>query len=130
MSRHQNFDTRFTKIYLGGLPWKTRKEGLISFFQRFGEIIHANVVCDRETDRSQGYGFVTFKDAESATRACKNPNPTIEGRVASCNLAYVGAKVKHNQSNTNLVPSSHYPQCYPQYEPVSYEQYYPMVNTN
>jgi len=59
---HQNFDTTFTKIYVGGLPWTTRKEGLINFFKRFGEIIHVNVVCDRETDRSQGYGFVSNQE--------------------------------------------------------------------
>ncbi|XP_019086403.1 PREDICTED: RNA-binding protein 24-like [Camelina sativa] len=86
-----------TKIYVGGLPWKTRKEGLISFFEPFGEIIHANVVCDRETGRSQGFGFVTFKDAKSAKRACKDPNPKIYGRVANCNLAYHGARVPNNQ---------------------------------
>ncbi|XP_010446090.1 PREDICTED: RNA-binding protein 38 [Camelina sativa] len=112
MSQHQNFDTTDTKIYVGGLPWKTRKEGLISFFEPFGEIIHANVVCDRETGRSQGYGFVTFKDAESAKRACKDPNPKIDGRVANCNLASAGAKVKQNQSKTNPIPLRHDGLCF------------------
>ncbi|KAL1202240.1 putative RNA-binding protein ARP1 [Cardamine amara subsp. amara] len=90
---NQNLDTIYTKIYVGGLPWKTRNEGLRSFFERFEEIIDVNVICNRETGRSEGYGFVTFRDAESATRACEIPNPTIDGREAKCKLAYLGARV-------------------------------------
>lgn len=60
MSQHNQYlDTTFTKIYVGGLPWTTREEGLRSYFEQFGEIIHVNVVCDRAIDRSQGYGFVS-----------------------------------------------------------------------
>ncbi|XP_019097314.1 PREDICTED: LOW QUALITY PROTEIN: UBP1-associated protein 2B [Camelina sativa] len=105
MAQHnanQNVDTRYTKIYVGGLPWKTRNEGLRDYFQQFGEIIHVNVVCDRETGRSQGYGFVTFRDAESATRACQNPKPIIDGREAKCNFAYIGARVNNNKNDQQL----------------------------
>ncbi|KAG7534110.1 RNA-binding domain superfamily [Arabidopsis thaliana x Arabidopsis arenosa] len=110
MSQHGNFDTTFTKIYVENLPWTTRKEGLVNFFKRFGEIIHANIVFYRKTDRSKGYGFVTFKDAESARNACKNPNPTIDGRVTNCKLASLGAKVKPNQSK--IIPLAHDDLCF------------------
>jgi len=83
---------------VGGLPWETRNEGLRSYFEQFGDIIHVNMVCDRETGRSEGYGFVTFRDAESATRACQNPKPVIDGREAKCNLAYIGGRVNNNQN--------------------------------
>ncbi|CAH2070064.1 unnamed protein product [Thlaspi arvense] len=99
MSQPQNLDTTYTKIFVGGLPWVTRSEGLRSFFQQFGEIIHVNVVCDRATKRSKGYGFVTFKDAESATRACVNPSPKIDGRIATCKLASDGQNINQNQPN-------------------------------
>ncbi|KAL1206621.1 putative RNA-binding protein ARP1 [Cardamine amara subsp. amara] len=93
---NQNLDTTFTKIYVGGLLWTTKEEGLRNHFQQFGEIIHANVVWDRVLDRSQGYGFVTFKDAESATRACLDPYPSIDGRITNCKLASSGANANHN----------------------------------
>lgn len=54
-----NIDTTYTKIFVGGLAWRTRNEGLRSFFQQFGEITHVNVVCDSKTGRSKGYGFVS-----------------------------------------------------------------------
>lgn len=116
---NQNVDTKYTKIYVGGLPWSTRNEGLRSYFQQFGEIIHVNVVCDRETGRSEGYGFVTFRDAESATRACENPKPIIDGREAKCNLAYIGARVNNNQNCQQLQVSTSVPNWYqfaPQYQ--------------
>ncbi|CAL9243433.1 unnamed protein product [Arabidopsis halleri] len=90
---------RETKIYVAGLPWITRTEGLRNYFERFGEIVYANVVCDGATQRSKGFGFVTFKEAESATRACENPNHVIDGRTVDCKLAYIGARVHNNQPN-------------------------------
>ncbi|KAH0896847.1 hypothetical protein HID58_046415, partial [Brassica napus] len=90
-----------TKIYVAGLPWITKTESLRNYFEQFGEIVYANVVCDRATKRSKGFGFITFKEAESANRACEDPNPTIDGRKTNCKLAYLGARVHNNQSNKN-----------------------------
>ncbi|CAH8361836.1 unnamed protein product [Eruca vesicaria subsp. sativa] len=87
---------RETKIYVAGLPWITKTEGLRNYFEQFGEIVYANVVCDRATKRSKGFG-----EAESTERACEDPNPTIDGRKASCKVAYLGARVHNNQSNRN-----------------------------
>ncbi|XP_034908015.1 uncharacterized protein [Populus alba] len=87
-------DTTYTKIFVGGLPWETRKDSLQGYFEQFGEIIEAVVIVDRSTGRSKGYGFVNFKDPDSATRACQNPYPVIDGRRANCNLAAFGAKKK------------------------------------
>merc|ERR1719334_2067395 len=47
---------------------------------------------DRQTGKSRGYGFVTMADAKAAERACRDPNPIIDGRKANVNLAYLGAK--------------------------------------
>lgn len=58
----------------------------------FGDIEEAVVITDRQTGKSRGYGFVTMADRTSADRACKDPNPIIDGRKANVNLAYLGAK--------------------------------------
>ncbi|KAL2893402.1 putative RNA-binding protein ARP1 [Bienertia sinuspersici] len=62
------------------------------YFEQFGEILEAVVITDKTSGRSKGYGFVTFKDPESAFRACQNPSPVIDGRRANCNLASLGAQ--------------------------------------
>ncbi|CAP32884.2 Protein CBR-SUP-12 [Caenorhabditis briggsae] len=89
-------DTMFTKIFVGGLPYHTSDKTLHEYFEQFGDIEEAVVITDRNTQKSRGYGFVTMKDKASADRACKDPNPIIDGRKANVNLAYLGAKPRTN----------------------------------
>ncbi|XXG48691.1 hypothetical protein AAC387_Pa02g3072 [Persea americana] len=83
-------DTTYTKVFVGGLAWETQNETLRLHFEQFGEILEAVVIKDKNTGRSKGYGFVTFRDPGSARRACVEPNPVIDGRRANCNLASLG----------------------------------------
>ncbi|KAG2720652.1 hypothetical protein I3760_02G045100 [Carya illinoinensis] len=85
-------DTTFTKIFVGGLAWETQRDTMRRYFDQFGEILEAVVITDKNSGRSKGYGFVTFKDPEAALRACQNPSPVIDGRRANCNLASLGAQ--------------------------------------
>ena len=83
-------DTTYTKVFVGGLAWETQSETLRRHFEQYGEILEAVVISDKHTGRSKGYGFVTFRDPESAKNACSDPNPVIDGRRANCNLASLG----------------------------------------
>ncbi|XP_062228476.1 probable RNA-binding protein ARP1 isoform X2 [Phragmites australis] len=83
-------DTTLTKVFVGGLAWETPSEGLRQHFARYGDILEAVVIADRLTGRSKGYGFVTFREPEAARRAVQDPNPTIAGRRANCNIASLG----------------------------------------
>ena len=58
-----------TKIFVGGLSWNTDDEGLRNEFSRFGDVQDARVITDRDTGRSRGFGFVTFSDADSVSKA-------------------------------------------------------------
>ena len=51
-------DTTYTKIFVGGLAWGTRRDSMKSYFQQFGEILEAVIIFDKHTGRSKGYGFV------------------------------------------------------------------------
>ncbi|KAF7843852.1 RNA-binding protein 24-B-like [Senna tora] len=95
MSQYNVNDTTLTKIFVGGLAWETQRDTMRRYFEEFGEIVEAVVITDKNTGRSKGYGFVTFKDAEAAMRACQNPSPVIDGRRANCNLASLGANNKN-----------------------------------
>uniref|UniRef100_UPI00358FCB25 RNA-binding protein 24-like n=1 Tax=Myxine glutinosa TaxID=7769 RepID=UPI00358FCB25 len=85
-------DTTYTKIFVGGLPYHTSDSCLRTYFEAFGQVEEAVVITDRESGKSRGYGFVTMADRGAAERACKEPNPIIDGRKANVNLAYLGAK--------------------------------------
>ncbi|MCR4278643.1 MAG: RNA-binding protein [bacterium] len=57
------------KLFVGSLSWSATDEDLRDIFSPFGEIVSANVVMDRETGRSRGFGFVEYKTDEEAQAA-------------------------------------------------------------
>jgi len=80
------------KLFVGGLSWNTTDEGLREAFARFGQVVEAKVVSDRETGRSRGFGFVSYQDAAEGaaaqqairwTRKCREESPGSIGRDAS-----------------------------------------------
>jgi cold-inducible RNA-binding protein len=76
------------KLFVGGLSWGTTDDGLHSAFSKFGEIVEAKVITDRETGRSRGFGFVTFAADESAASAIAEMNGTeLDGRSIKVNEA-------------------------------------------
>jgi hypothetical protein len=76
------------KLFVGGLSWGTTDEGLHQAFERFGEIVEAKVVTDRETGRSRGFGFVSFTADEMAAAAATEMNgTTLDGRTIRVNEA-------------------------------------------
>uniref|UniRef100_A0A3P9B7I1 RNA binding motif protein 24a n=1 Tax=Maylandia zebra TaxID=106582 RepID=A0A3P9B7I1_9CICH len=101
-------DTTYTKIFVGGLPYHTTDSSLRKYFEVFGEIEEAVVITDRQTGKSRGYGFVTMADRAAADRACKDPNPIIDGRKANVNLAYLGAKPRVMQPGFTFGLTSRY----------------------
>lgn len=50
------------RLYVGNLPFRTTSEDLRVAFSRFGEVTTAEVLSDRETGRSRGFGFVEMPD--------------------------------------------------------------------
>ncbi|ODM97740.1 RNA-binding protein 38 [Orchesella cincta] len=99
----QQKDTTWTKLFVGGLPYHTTDKSLRDHFKVYGEIEEAVVITDRQTGKSRGYGFVIMADRASAERACKEPNPIIDGRKANVNLAILGAKPRGNVAALNAV---------------------------
>ncbi|KAG5676901.1 hypothetical protein PVAND_006704 [Polypedilum vanderplanki] len=96
VAAQQQKDTTWTKLFVGGLPYHTTDKSLREHFSVYGDIEEAVVITDRQTNKSRGYGFVIMGDRLSAERACKDPNPIIDGRKANVNLAILGAKPRGN----------------------------------
>ncbi len=70
------------KLFVGGLSWDTSDDGLRQAFERFGEIVEAKVISDRDTGRSRGFGFVTFENPEAGGKAIAEMNGTeLDGRT-------------------------------------------------
>jgi len=77
-----------TKLFVGGLPWRTDDAGLTQAFEKFGTVTEARVIYDRETGRSRGFGFVTFSTDDEAEQARAGMDGSeIEGRRVSVRQA-------------------------------------------
>lgn len=59
------------KVFIGGVPIKTKNEELQEFFTQFGEVVNAEVVTDR-SGRGRGFGFVVFADNEVAKKVIED----------------------------------------------------------
>ncbi|CAF3857648.1 unnamed protein product [Rotaria sp. Silwood2] len=53
------------KMFIGGLSWQTTPENLKNYFTQFGEVLECMIMKDAITKRSRGFGFITFKEANS-----------------------------------------------------------------
>lgn len=56
-------------IYIGNLNWSTTTDELRNLFSQYGEVASVNIVNDKFTGRSKGFGFVEMPDNSSAQSA-------------------------------------------------------------
>jgi cold-inducible RNA-binding protein len=76
------------KVFVGGLSWNTNDDGLRNAFEKFGDVSEVRVITDRETGRSRGFGFVTFENSDSASKAINEMNgKDLDGRTIKVNEA-------------------------------------------
>lgn len=58
-------DESARKIFIGGLNWDTTEENLSKYFSKFGQVVQLNIMRDPNTNKSRGFGFLTFADLDS-----------------------------------------------------------------
>ncbi len=76
------------KIYVGNLPWSIDETALSELFEAHGDVASANVITDRETGRSRGFGFVEMNNDEQARTAIeKLADHMVDGRNLNVNEA-------------------------------------------
>jgi RNA recognition motif-containing protein len=77
-----------SKLYVGGLPYAVTDQELSNLFAQHGTVETANVVKDRDTDRSRGFGFVEMSSQDEAEKAIQALNGTdLQGRALTVNVA-------------------------------------------
>lgn len=77
-----------TKLFIGSLAWATNDDSLKEFFSSVGEVVSANVIVDRDTNRSKGFGFVEMANDDEAKAAIEQLNgKDLDGRAIVVNEA-------------------------------------------
>ena len=56
-------------IYVGNLAYRTTEDDLLQQFERFGAVSRVDIISDRDTGRSKGFGFVEMPNADEANAA-------------------------------------------------------------
>jgi RNA recognition motif-containing protein len=62
------------KIYVGNLNYATTNEELSDLFAQYGSVANTNIVFDRYTNQSKGFGFVEMEEETAATAAISELN--------------------------------------------------------
>ncbi|KAI1713623.1 RNA recognition motif domain-containing protein [Ditylenchus destructor] len=76
----QRKDEEFA-VFVGNLPSDATDDSLFKTFSKFGKIVHWEVKRDHNTNRSRGYGFVSFEKAEQAVQAVSGGPYILKGKT-------------------------------------------------
>ena len=76
------------KIFVGSLPFSTEEQDLRNSFEKYGEVTSANIIKDKFSGRSRGFGFVEMPDSDKANQAIEALNGSdMNGRAIVVNVA-------------------------------------------
>ncbi|KAM9845128.1 cold inducible RNA binding protein a isoform 2-T2 [Aulostomus maculatus] len=89
------------KLFIGGLSFETNEESLAAAFGKYGTIEKVDVIRDKETGRSRGFGFVKYDNAEDAKDAMEGMNgKTLDGRAIRVDEAGKGGGSRRGGFNS------------------------------
>lgn len=75
-------------IYVSNLNFATKNDSFQDLFEQYGEVSSANIITDRETGRSRGFGFVEMPNDEEGQAAIDALNGVeFEGKTLTVNVA-------------------------------------------
>ena len=76
------------KIYVGNLSYDSGEDDIRQVFENVGDVTEVNIIIDRMSGRSKGFGFVEMPDKDEATSAIETLNGTeLNGRALNVNEA-------------------------------------------
>ncbi|KAF6200067.1 hypothetical protein GE061_006367 [Apolygus lucorum] len=73
-------DPSAAKLFVGGLSWQTSSDKLRQYFGMFGTVTDVLIMKDPITQRSRGFGFITFAEADTVEKVLKVPIHTLDGK--------------------------------------------------
>ena len=76
------------KLYIGGINYDTADDALKAHFEQAGAVEEAQIIIDKRTGRSKGFGFVTMETEDGAQKTVEMFNgKEFEGRTLTVNEA-------------------------------------------
>lgn len=76
------------KLYVGNLSYNVTEDSLMDAFSKFGSVVSARIITDRDSGRSKGFAFVEMQDEKAAQDAINEMNGReFEGRAMNLSEA-------------------------------------------
>lgn len=92
-SHISNDEFGYCKIFVGGLHYDTRDGEFRHYFEKYGKVISAEVMFNRETHKSRGFGFIIFDNEASVDRVCDERDHSIDGKMVEVKRAVPRSKI-------------------------------------
>lgn len=86
------------KLYVGNLPFSVQEQDLKNFFSKYSSVKSVQLISDRETGRSKGFGFVELSNDDEASNAIQELNgKDLGGRAVIVNEARPRENREHRE---------------------------------
>lgn len=85
------------KIFVGGIDPMVNEKEFHDFFSQFGSIIDAQLMIDKDTGRSRGFGFITYDSPDAVDRVTVNKYLTLKGKSMEVKRAEPRGQHQQNQ---------------------------------
>jgi len=82
----RDMDNNTRKLFVGGIPISLTNTEFRQYFEKFGAVADAQIMTERQTGHSRGFGFITFEDDEVARNALKARH-VIQGKMVEVKKA-------------------------------------------
>lgn len=90
-------------VFVGNIPYEATEEQIQEIFSQVGPVVTFRLVFDRDTGKPKGYGFVEYRDSQTALSAMRNLNGyEINGRALRVYFAEMENK-DQNQSGGGIL---------------------------
>lgn len=80
-------NTATCTLYVGNLLYRTKRDDLIRVFSKFGDVISARIIVDKDSRKSKGYGFVEMSNREAELAVSALNGSDLNGRALRVNEA-------------------------------------------
>jgi RNA recognition motif-containing protein len=91
------------KIFVGGLHYDTRDAEFRSYFEKYGTVVSAEVMFNRETHKSRGFGFIIFETISSVDSVCAHGDHIIDGKVVEVKRAIPRSRLGSGSSAGSMI---------------------------
>ena len=89
------------KVFIGNLPFQTTESDLTNTFAQYGRVESVQIITDRETGRSKGFGFIVMDEQAADEAIAEISGSMVDGRTLTVNEAKPMVRTNSGVGNSN-----------------------------